>query len=60
LQVVAAERSRDLAAWLSQGLGQAVTVMDTKRIFTGLEAASRQEQMACLPLLGVLLRDGVV
>lgn len=58
LQVVAAERSQNLAAWLSQGLGQRVSVLDTKLLFTGLEKASPQEQMACLPLLGVLLRTG--
>jgi MSHA biogenesis protein MshI len=59
LQVIAAERSQDLAAWLSQGLGQSVTVLDTRRLFTGLEAASPQAQMACLPLLGVALRAGI-
>jgi MSHA biogenesis protein MshI len=58
LRVYAGARSLDLAAWLSQELGQTVLPMDFVGIFSGLEDASNDTLMHCLPLLGVLLRTG--
>lgn len=56
LRVYAGARSLDLAAWLSQELGQAVLPLDISSVFHGLEDTSADTLMNCLPLLGVLLR----
>lgn len=56
LRVYAGERSLDLAAWLSQELGQNVLPMDFSGIFSGLDDISPDTLMTCLPLLGALLR----
>jgi MSHA biogenesis protein MshI len=56
LRVYAGARSLDLAAWLSQEMGQAVVPVDFSAVFKGLEDVSTDTLMACLPLLGVLLR----
>ncbi len=58
LRVYAGERSAELATWLTQQLGQPVTALDVSTIFEGFATAPWPEQTACLPLLGVLLRDG--
>jgi MSHA biogenesis protein MshI len=56
LRVYAGVRSLDLAVWLSQEMGQVVMPLDFSAIFDGLEDASADTLMMCLPLLGVLLR----
>jgi MSHA biogenesis protein MshI len=57
LRVYAGERSGALATWLSRELGQPVTAVDVKDQFAGLESMPMADQMVCLPLLGVLLRN---
>ena len=57
LRVYAGARSLDLAVWLSQEMGQVVMPMDFSTILDGLENASADTLMTCLPLLGVLLRS---
>jgi MSHA biogenesis protein MshI len=56
LRVYAGVRSLDLAVWLSQEMGQVVMPMDVSTVFDGLEDASTETLMSCLPLLGALLR----
>ena len=56
LRVYAGERSAELATWLTRQLGQAVTPMNVKPLFSGLDAFSASDLAICLPLLGVLLR----
>jgi len=56
LRVFAGERSAELAAWLTQQLGQTAVPLDVKPVFAGLEAFSAPDLAVCLPLLGVLLR----
>ena len=56
LRVYAGVRSFDLAAWLSQEIGQTVTMLDFNALFPALAELSAEDQMACLPVLGVLLR----
>lgn len=57
LRVYAGVRSVDLAAWLSQEIGQTVTVLDFESQFPAMAEMSEEDQMACLPLLGALLRN---
>ena len=59
LRVYAGVRSFDLAAWLSQEIGQTVTLLDFNALFPALAELSAEDQMACLPVLGVLLRNEV-
>ena len=56
LTVYAGDRTFDLATWLSQEIGQAVTSLDLESVFPALASAGPQEKLACAPLLGVLLR----
>jgi MSHA biogenesis protein MshI len=56
LSVFAGDRSAELAAWLMQQLGQPVTTLEVRPIFSGLESISASDLAMCLPLLGVLLR----
>ncbi|WP_309375723.1 hypothetical protein [Rhodoferax sp.] len=56
LRVFAGERSAELAIWLTRQLGQVVVPLDVKPIFSGLDAVPTADMVACLPLLGVLLR----
>lgn len=56
VQVYAAEKSRDLATWLTQELGQSVQVMEVESLFPGFGAMEPRAHLACLPLLGLLLR----
>jgi MSHA biogenesis protein MshI len=55
--VYAGARSAELAAWLSKGLGHAVVPMDWPGQAPGLAELSEQDQLRCLPLLGLLTRD---
>jgi MSHA biogenesis protein MshI len=57
LRVYAGVRSFDLAAWLSQEIGQTVTMLDFNSQFPAMADMSAEDQMACLPLLGALLRN---
>jgi MSHA biogenesis protein MshI len=57
LRVYAGARSFDLAAWLSQEIGQTVTMLEFESLFTALADLSAPDQMACVPLLGALLRN---
>ncbi len=57
LRVYAGARSFDIAAWISQEIGQTVTMLEFEGLFAALADLSASDQMACLPLLGVLLRD---
>jgi MSHA biogenesis protein MshI len=56
LRVFAGERTTELAQWLTQQLGQAVSPLEVGTLFPGFEAAPVAQQALCLPLLGVLLR----
>ena len=56
VQVLAGERSGELAQWLSREMGQAVSAMDLGTRFEGLQGIDTQDQAYCMPLLGVLLR----
>jgi MSHA biogenesis protein MshI len=58
LSVYAGERTVDLAALLTQELGQVVDAMQLDSLYPALASAGPQEKLACAPLLGVLLRDG--
>lgn len=57
LRVYAGHRSFDLAAWLSQEIGQTVTLLDFEAVFPHLADLSVEDQLACLPVLGALLRN---
>jgi MSHA biogenesis protein MshI len=57
LRVYAGARSFDLAAWLSQEIGQTVTMLEFGSLFPVLADLSASDQMACMPLLGALLRN---
>ncbi len=57
--VYAGARSAELAGWLRQGLGQTVTVMDPASLFEDVPPVQEALKLRCLPLLGLLLRDGV-
>jgi MSHA biogenesis protein MshI len=59
LSVYAGVRTLDLAILLTQELGQVVEAMDVEGLFPALAGVGPQEKLACAPLLGVLLRDGV-
>lgn len=54
--VYAGERTGDLARWLGQELGQAVTSLDLGGMFPGFEGGTEEDRRQCWPLLGVLLR----
>ena len=56
--VYAGGRSAELADWLRQGLGQPVSAVDPASLFEGVPAQSEAHQPRCLPLLGMLLRNG--
>lgn len=56
LRVYAGERTVELAQWLTQQLGQAVSPLEVAALFPGFEAVPVAQQAQCLPLLGVLLR----
>jgi MSHA biogenesis protein MshI len=56
VSVYAGQRSDELARWLGQELGQAVTVLDVSPLFSGFEGGSELDRQLCWPLLGVLLR----
>jgi MSHA biogenesis protein MshI len=58
LSVYAGERTVDLAALLTQELGQVVDSMDLVGLYPALASVGPQEKLACAPLLGVLLREG--
>lgn len=55
-RVFAGARSAELAAWLTQQLGQTVGTLDVTPVFSGLDAVTPADLARCLPLLGVLLR----
>ena len=57
LRVYAGERSAELATWLGREMGQTVTAMDLEHQFPGLQSMPVTDQIYCLPLLGVLLRN---
>lgn len=56
LKVLAGERSKELAAWLSREMGQSVGTLELGNLFSGLDAFAPAHVAACVPLLGVLLR----
>lgn len=56
LSVQAGGRSAVLAQWLTRELGQTVVPMDLVPLFPSLAQAEPDVQVACLPLLGALLR----
>ena len=56
LQVMAGDRSTELAAWLTREMGQAVGIMELGGLFGGLDSTAPNQRGACAPLLGVLLR----
>ncbi len=56
IRVYAAERSVEMANWLSRELGQAVSGIELSAQFPGLQSMPVADQAYCLPLLGVLLR----
>lgn len=56
--VHAGGRSEEMAAWLSQGLGQTVAALDPSALFDGMPELGEEHAMKCLPLLGLLLRTG--
>lgn len=56
MQVYAAQRSKELSAWLGQQLGLKVEALDAKTLFPGFEGIASAHQVLCLPLLGALLR----
>lgn len=56
VQVLAGERSAELAQWLGREMGQSVTAMDLNPRFEGLQGIDAADQAYCAPLLGVLLR----
>jgi MSHA biogenesis protein MshI len=56
LRVYAGARSAELAQWLTRQLGQKVVALEPGTLFAGFDAAPADQQMACLPLLGVFLR----
>ncbi|OIP15156.1 MAG: hypothetical protein COZ09_04955 [Comamonadaceae bacterium CG_4_10_14_3_um_filter_60_42] len=55
-RVYAGARSAELAQWLTRQLGQNVAALEVGALFAGFAAAPADEQMACLPLLGIFLR----
>ena len=57
LRVFAGVRSRELAAWLSQEMGQPVDTLDLQAQHPVLGALSSMDLITCMPLLGVLLRS---
>ncbi len=56
LSVRAGARSTEMAQWLSRELGLGVVALDVAALFPGFEQGSEDEQAACFPLLGALLR----
>jgi MSHA biogenesis protein MshI len=56
--VYAGARSAELADWLRQGLGQAVSSMEPAGLFEGVPELSEAQMQKCLPLLGLLSRRG--
>lgn len=57
LAVRAGARSGEMAQWLSRELGLGVTALDASALFPGFDKGSEEEQAACFPLLGALLRS---
>ena len=57
LRVHAGERSADLAHWLSHETGVPVGILDLDADLMALRDLSQADQMACLPLLGILMRS---
>jgi MSHA biogenesis protein MshI len=58
LRVYAGERSAALSQWLAVQMGQSVTPLDVGALFPGFEGGDAATQAQCLPLLGLLMRDG--
>lgn len=56
VSVFAGQRTRELAKWLGEQLGQSVAPLDMGALFPGFDAAAEVDQSMCLPLLGVLMR----
>jgi MSHA biogenesis protein MshI len=56
MQVYAAQRSKEVSAWLGPQLGLKVDALDVKTLFSGFEDIASAHQGLCLPLLGALLR----
>lgn len=56
MQVYAAQRSKEVSAWLGLQLGLKVDALDAKTLFSGFEDIASAHQVLCLPLLGALLR----
>lgn len=55
-QVFAAERSEELAQWLTRDTGQPVSALDIQSRFSGWDGVGEADRPFCLPLLGLLLR----
>lgn len=56
LQISAGQRTEEMAAWLSQEMGQSVNPLDIDALFPGFSRRPDAERLECLPLLGILLR----
>ncbi len=56
VRVYAADRSAEMAQWLTRDTGQSVTALGIEALFTGLDAVSPIDQAYCMPLLGMLMR----
>jgi MSHA biogenesis protein MshI len=56
LQVMAGDRSAELATWLGREMGQTVGVLELSGLFGGLDVTAPNQRAVCAPLLGVLLR----
>jgi MSHA biogenesis protein MshI len=57
ISVFGGARSADLAVWLSQELGMVVMPMDLEVLYPRVAEVNTEDLIACLPLLGILLRD---
>jgi MSHA biogenesis protein MshI len=57
LSVYAAERSTELAALLARDTGQDARALNLDANFAGWDQVAEADKPACLPLLGILLRD---
>ena len=57
LRVFAGLRSEEMANWLSQDMGQTVGVLDWHLQYPLVSQLPQADLIACVPLLGVLLRD---
>jgi MSHA biogenesis protein MshI len=58
LRVYANERTTELATWLSAEMGQVVVGMELDSVFKGLDHIAAEHRSVCVPLLGLLLRNG--